>query len=866
MKNKLLMVLAVVFSVSFAAFVVYEVNELSNARDKILKSANVADVTNSLSTKVMVSNIDLPLDGNWVKRSFDDNKWSSLKIPSRRLVNEKDYGLGKFAYYRIKISKDVFNKLPALENETSLALQYVLFSRVDILVNGQLVKTTTNPQNALEYIQVFPVPTNQDVVVALKGFIKDTVDTGIDHRVEILIGKTNELNELFVAGFKRHTAFQLIFIICKGSILFIFALIFLILKVERSFTAFFYFGLFTLIEELISADYFNAFINFKTQVYLYNYVNVGATIFVFLFFAELFKINVSSKRALVLTFILSLLSSIVTADALHKNQIFDISGWMKFWNAITVMVMIFYVPKSFKADKILFSVLLVVISLYLWGVAPSSNIGLNLKRYGNLLLFVMVAYQTFVMFRREQNLLQAKDRQLLEQEKDVVMGKTASLLAHDIRKPLDQMKLLIDKLYTGEADKEFIDIAKKDIDYSIENVNQQISNMMNYSRNTNVTTGEVSFYKVLSHGIRQIVSTHQEMNLELEYNFKAICKIVGDEARLNGIITNLISNAIEAIRDIGNSYKGKIRFETFQHGDSFIFKIFNDGPEIPEKFLSEIFRPLFTHGKSNGTGFGLASVAKAVDELQGSISVKNVTGQGVEFTLVLIPAASEDTYSKESFLKSSKDYEYKITKQMDPESTLVLRVLVLGNSKELEACIRKMPFKTEIQHTSDIKSAKELITRMRFDLYLLDKDLGGNEIADELNYLGPEVALFSTAETLPDLELMAKQVYKNRKLILLVDDTKIFRIAWQMFHGSHNIQCLASPEEALEMLSNTKARFDAFVLDFHYSNSSLDGQALAYRIKEIVGDARIFISSSVDQQLEDFRSISKKDYDVRKLL
>lgn len=868
MKNKFIGLLTISFSLFFIWFVIHTANDLSNAREKILKSPNVIDVTDLISTRVLITSESLPTDGGWVSKEFDDSKWTSLKIPTRQIVNEKNYAMGNYAYYRIRIPKEAFGKLSQLKNEVSFALQYVLFSKLDVIVNGRPIKSSSNPQNAIEYLQVFPIPEGEDVVVGLKGLIKSPLDTGVDHRNEILIGKGNEFNELFVSGFKRGTAFQLVFILCEGSILFIFALIFLLLKVESSFVKFFFFGLCTMVEELIAGDYLTPFVKFQYQIYIYNFANVGAALFVFLFFAELLRVEIDKKKFWVFTIALIIVSTLIATDALNQNYLFDIGKWMKFWNVIIVFVIAFYTPKIFKTDQSLFAVVIVVIGLYLWGVAPVNNIGLNFKRYGNLLLFVMVAYQTFVMFRREQNLLQLKERQLLEQEKDVVMGKTASLLAHDVRKPLDQMKLVLEKMSSGEADKEFIELAKKDIDFSIESVNQQINDMMNFSKTSDVSLKDISFYKVISHGIKQVMSVHQEMDIALEYHFKTDKKILGDETKLSGIIVNLVSNAVEAIRDIGHRYNGRIRFETSLSSGELIFKIFNDGPEIPEDMVNDIFKPLFTHGKSNGTGLGLASVLKAVNDHNGSIKVENITNEGVVFTITFMASQEVDSYDMEKFLGSSRAYEYKMSKPVEKIEGANLRILVLeSNPQEIKKLVEELPYKTSISFAKDSKTARELAAKMRFDLYILNTSLGAKELVQsDLSYLTAEIVLYSNAEELPHLGKICQDIYPKRTRILLVDDTKLFQVAWQMFHGNHNIECVASPEEALQLISNPDRKFDAYVLDFHFSNSSINGQGLGEKIRESRKEARIFISSSIDQSLDGFQSISKRDYDVRKYL
>lgn len=868
MKNKIITVLTIAFAVFFLGFVVQTTDDLSKVNDRILNSKNVIDAGDLISTHLKVTNENLPIEGSWVNSDFDDDEWKKIKIPSYQIVQIPEFKEGNFAYYRIKIPKIAFKGITHLEKESFFVLQSVYFHRFDILINGKFYKTF-KPVNAGENRIVVPVEDNEDNLIAIKGYIKPG-DTGIDSRNKIMLGKGVEFNAVHSASYKAQTVYQLVFILCKGSILFIFALIYLLLRVDRSFDKFFIFGVCAVVEELIAGDYLYGPLNFNQMVYLYDLVNVGGAISVFLFFGQLTNTTYRKNQISVLGIILAFLSMALAVDSLYWNAIVDLSKFMKFWNIFTVSILIFYVPKVFKIDKILSFGLIVSICLYLWGALASSNIGLNFKAYGNLLLFFMVAYQTFALFKREQNQLQSKELQLLEQEKDVAIGRTASLLAHDVRKPLDQMKLVIEKLANGEVDKQFLEIAKKDLDISIATVDQQVSDIMNYSKKAEIHLTEISLYRILGHAIKQVMAIHQEMDITLEYDFKSHAKVLGDQARLSSALVNLIANAVEAIRDIGGRYKGLIRLSTEQVDGNFIFRIFNDGPAIPKEIVGQIFKPLFTNGKANGTGLGLASVLKSINEHSGSIEVKNIENKGVEFTLVLKKGFESDDWNAYSFKNSSKFYSYNIDPNASSRSEDSFKIFVLENDPKLieliNTTLSKLPYKMNIKIVSDSNDAQELFKKHRFDFYILNRQLGGDDIkTTSLSFLNSEVIVYSN--NIPgDLEITFKNSLSRRERVLFVDDTKLFRLAWLMFHGEHNITCLSSPEEAIAYLEKSPSSIDIAVVDYHFSNSSMNGEALANKIKEINPKIKIMISSSIDQQIPMYKTISKKDYDVRRFL
>lgn len=882
MKNRVIAGLTISFSLFFIVFVINVTKNLSNSKKDLLKSPNIVDVTDIISSRILVTSEDLPAEGNWSKPEFIDSNWYPIKIPSYQLIKNKEFTEGNFVYYRIKLPKKAFDSLDKLQNESFLALQYVYFSKLDIIINGKFY-SSNKPVNSMEASIIVPVKEDSENLISIKGYIK-TSDTGIDHRDKILLGRGAELTELHRASFKAQTVYQLVFILCKGSILFIFALIFLLIKVDISFGKFFIFGLCAVIEELIAGDYLYGPLNLNQMVFLYNFVNLAGAVAVFLFFSELLNLKFSKLSIQTGTLILAGISVLITSDALYWSHFFNLDTFMKFWNLVTVLVMVCFLPKSIKFDRILFFSLCTTISLYLWGALFSSNIGLNLKAYGNLLLFIMVAYQTFVLFSREQIQLQTNERKLLEQEKMVAIGNTASLLAHDIRKPLEQMKLLLDKIASGNADKAFLNIAKEDIDFSIENVDRQVNDIMNFTKTSRATLTDISFYKLLSHSIKQVMIINQEMDIKLEYKFNADVKVQGDQSRLSGALVNLIGNAAEAIRDIGNKRNGKISFSTYTLDGEFVFKIFNDGPLIPVEMISQIFKPLFTYGKTNGTGLGLASVAKTLSDHQGSIAVENIKDNGVEFTITLKSSSEKDEIKGISFLSNSNLYSYSYSNEVMAPSQLPMRILVVEsvaeNVNHLQKLINDLPFNVSLTIVDNYEHALEQVTKNRFDLYILNSGL--DFYKKHLNFLSKEVILlgnidpailknincnhFLNSLSSQNLKDICGSTYETRTKVLFVDDTKLIRVAWMMFHGQHNIACVSSPEEAIALVQSNSAIFDVFVLDFHYENSSMNGEGLARKILGLKSNARILISSSIDQQISDFKSISKREYEIRKLL
>jgi len=107
--------------------------------------------------------------------------------------------------------------------------------------------------------------------------------------------------------------------------------------------------------------------------------------------------------------------------------------------------------------------------------------------------------------------------------------------------------------------------------------------------------------------------------------------IAGDQAQLQQVILNLISNAIDAI-----GKDGTVSVKSRADDSKIRIVIADTGPGIPENMQKKIFDPFFTTKSSGkGTGLGLWISYTIIEKLGGSLSLSSQAGQGAEFTVTL---------------------------------------------------------------------------------------------------------------------------------------------------------------------------------------------------------------------------------------
>jgi signal transduction histidine kinase len=175
----------------------------------------------------------------------------------------------------------------------------------------------------------------------------------------------------------------------------------------------------------------------------------------------------------------------------------------------------------------------------------------------------------------------------------------------------------------------------------IENSTKRISDLVRaikeYSHMDRAAMQEIDVHQgiestltILGHQLKRGIKVVREYDKSLPL----ICAYGGE---LNQIWTNLMDNAIEAMRG-----EGELRVRTARELDRVLVEIQDNGPGIPPNVLPHIFEPFFTtKGVGEGTGLGLDSVCKIVKNHHGEIRVSSQPGD-TRFQ-VYLPIAQPNT-------------------------------------------------------------------------------------------------------------------------------------------------------------------------------------------------------------------------------
>jgi len=111
-------------------------------------------------------------------------------------------------------------------------------------------------------------------------------------------------------------------------------------------------------------------------------------------------------------------------------------------------------------------------------------------------------------------------------------------------------------------------------------------------------------------------------------------------SELNQIWTNLITNACDAIEELGPDHPGQVEIRTWRDGDLVLTSVTDNGVGIPDDKLEKVFDPFYTTKDiGKGTGLGLSIVSGIVKKLGGTVNVTSRADR-TTFRVALLAASA----------------------------------------------------------------------------------------------------------------------------------------------------------------------------------------------------------------------------------
>jgi PAS domain S-box-containing protein len=224
-------------------------------------------------------------------------------------------------------------------------------------------------------------------------------------------------------------------------------------------------------------------------------------------------------------------------------------------------------------------------------------------------------------------------RKLKDAERLAAIGATAGMVGHDIRNPLQAIvgdaflaKSELETLPESEQKKMALE-SIEEIGKNTEYINKIVQDLQDFARPLNPKIEEIDLKQIIQ-GILSKNSLPESIKVSLKISEDAR-KINADAYYLNRILSNLITNSVQAMPEYG-----KLTIKSNKKEKDITISVTDNGVGIPDKIKGKMFSIMFTT-KSKGQGFGLPVVKRMTESLGGTISFESQQGKGTTFTIRL---------------------------------------------------------------------------------------------------------------------------------------------------------------------------------------------------------------------------------------
>ena len=209
-------------------------------------------------------------------------------------------------------------------------------------------------------------------------------------------------------------------------------------------------------------------------------------------------------------------------------------------------------------------------------------------------------------------------------EKIRTMNEVARSIAHDIRNPLQAIRLAAELLKDANKNEfqELLDVIDRDVD----SADRIVKNPMDFSSLRTPSLSSTDINGLIKEVLSQIIIPK---NVNLTTLYSGLQMLNADREQLGRVIFNLILNAIQSMSNGGALEISTSKVERFVE-----IRIKDSGVGISPEQISKIFDPFYTT-KATGTGLGLPTARRIIEEHKGTLMVISEVGKGTEATIRL---------------------------------------------------------------------------------------------------------------------------------------------------------------------------------------------------------------------------------------
>ncbi|MEJ2043102.1 MAG: ATP-binding protein [Reinekea sp.] len=238
--------------------------------------------------------------------------------------------------------------------------------------------------------------------------------------------------------------------------------------------------------------------------------------------------------------------------------------------------------------------------------------------------------------RRAEQQLETKQQELIHSAKLATIGQMSTTLSHEYNQPLATIRT-----YAENAIRFLQRDRIEPVEENLQRILQQADRLGDLSRTLLSFAGKpdrpvaaVNLSASVNEAIMLAQAKLKKYSIGIEQTVPESLQLKGHTVQVSQVILNLLTNAIDALKEV-SPREGFIRIRATQQDGTICLSVEDNGPGIEKTIQASLFDPFVTTKSSGkGLGLGLSIIRDIITEHQGRIQVSDSALGGACFTVL----------------------------------------------------------------------------------------------------------------------------------------------------------------------------------------------------------------------------------------
>ena len=219
---------------------------------------------------------------------------------------------------------------------------------------------------------------------------------------------------------------------------------------------------------------------------------------------------------------------------------------------------------------------------------------------------------------RTQKLV-ATQEALVDAERFAAMGKTSAAIAHEIKNTLNGLGMAVELILEDPANQTRVARLRTQVVGEITRLRDVVDSLLSFSRSPRIDPASADLVPVIHQACALLSDLIADRGVRVSIDVPSELPLYCDGHKMQGVLVNLIKNAVEAARTV--------QVTAVLGERDLVLEIADDGPGLGEEVRKHLFEPFFTT-KPNGTGLGLPTSQRYVEAHGGTLEAGGPSALG----------------------------------------------------------------------------------------------------------------------------------------------------------------------------------------------------------------------------------------------